>query len=277
MPSPYSRHSALTCSSRPWVTTPRKNTTGSSTSANPRKETPNPDSCAVSAKAMIALDKVPRYGCSRLLISALATARAVWSVKCSGVMNCRMLCRSGPAWDSSTITSVDPPGGRCRVGSFAEPAAGSIMLAAGLRRCCHPPRRRRWPHRAGFYQYLVLRSREKRPVGCRVASLGPAAWLWCWSTGCCGMGGCARRGRGGGDQRLRGPARQLRRLLGRLGRVRGGPPHRQRPRRRNSQLGRDLERQPQTVHLAHVRRRHPASPRRLLHSNQPNAALQGRK
>jgi transposase len=51
------------------------------------------------------------------------------------------------------------------------------------------------------------------------------------------------------------------------------PPHRQRPRRRYSQLGLDLERQPQTVHLAQVRRRHPATPRRLLHSNQPKCDL----
>jgi hypothetical protein len=130
MPCPYSRHSALTCSSRPWVTTPRKNTTGSSTSANPRKAKPNPDSWAVSARAMIELDKVPRYSCSRLLISALATARAVWSVKCSVVMNCRMLCRSAPARDSSTIISVNRPGGGCRA-EFGDAPAWRIMI--GLR------------------------------------------------------------------------------------------------------------------------------------------------
>src|SRR5262245_20705848 len=43
---------------------------------------------------MIELDRVPRSSCSRLVISALAAARVVWSVKCSVVMNRRMLCRS---------------------------------------------------------------------------------------------------------------------------------------------------------------------------------------
>jgi hypothetical protein len=79
---------------------------------------------------MIELDKVPRYSCSRLVISALATARAVWSVKCSVVMNCRMLCRSPPARDSSTITSVSRPGGRCRA-EFGDAPAWRIMI--GLR------------------------------------------------------------------------------------------------------------------------------------------------
>jgi hypothetical protein len=74
--------------------------------------------------------QVPRYSCSRLLISALATARAVWSVKCSVVMNCRMLCRSAPAPDSSTITSVNRPGGRCRA-EFRDAPTWRIMI--GLR------------------------------------------------------------------------------------------------------------------------------------------------
>jgi hypothetical protein len=82
---------------------------------------------------MIALDKVPSYRCSRLRISALATPRAVWRVKCSVVMNCRMCCRSAPAPDSSTITSVNPPGGGCRP-EFRDAPAWRIMMGLGVTR-----------------------------------------------------------------------------------------------------------------------------------------------
>jgi YHS domain-containing protein len=60
---------------------------------------------------MIELDKVPRYSCSRLVISAFAIPRAVCKVKCSVVMNCRICCwRSAPALDASMPTSVKPAG-----------------------------------------------------------------------------------------------------------------------------------------------------------------------
>src|SRR5215211_8645698 len=51
---------------------------------------------------MMALDRVVMYSWSRALISALTTARAVWRVKCSVVMNCMICCRSAPAGGPST-------------------------------------------------------------------------------------------------------------------------------------------------------------------------------
>jgi hypothetical protein len=48
---------------------------------------------------MMALDRVVMESRSRALISPLATARAVCSVKCSVVMNRTTLCRSAPAGD----------------------------------------------------------------------------------------------------------------------------------------------------------------------------------
>src|SRR4029453_4004968 len=60
---------------------------------------------------MMELDRVVMYSGRRALISALTTARAVWRVKCSVVMNCMIGCRAAPAGGPSPV-SKGPEQGR---------------------------------------------------------------------------------------------------------------------------------------------------------------------
>ena len=117
MPCPYSRHSALTCSSRrPWVTTQEEH--DRQQHQRERRKRAQPRRLRGQRQGIDQLDKVPRYSCSRLVISALATARASErEVLCGRELQDALPVGTGTG--SSTITSINRPGGRCR----ARPAA----------------------------------------------------------------------------------------------------------------------------------------------------------